>query len=179
MYICICICIYICIYVYMYMYMYNIYISTLLSSKVQTGEADMSLGGDQGGSIRLPSCWTGIVGLKPTYGLVPYTGIGALSVPVDSCGPMTRTIKDCALMLEVSPSSCPTLWLQYTSFLICIRKNGDFIMYYFQLIFGNLLMNSQTLWPGRKIYIDMYTFSLHTPHTNTYYNNLGLNWFHL
>src|SRR4029077_580552 len=38
---------------------------------VAVGEADMALGGDQGGSIRMPACWTGIYGLKPTHGLVP------------------------------------------------------------------------------------------------------------
>jgi dihydropteroate synthase len=41
---------------------------------VAGGEVDMALGGDQGGSIRIPSSWCGIVGLKPTHGLVPYTG---------------------------------------------------------------------------------------------------------
>ena len=40
----------------------------------------MALGGDQGGSVRLPSCWSGVVGLKPTFGLVPCTGsIGEVS----------------------------------------------------------------------------------------------------
>ena len=38
---------------------------------VLTGEADMALGGDQGGSIRMPACWSGIYGHKPTHGLVP------------------------------------------------------------------------------------------------------------
>src|SRR5437016_5437549 len=42
---------------------------------VAAGEVDLATGGDQGGSIRIPSCWSGIVGHKPTYGLVPYTGL--------------------------------------------------------------------------------------------------------
>jgi len=42
--------------------------------QVAGGLVDMAIGGDQGGSIRLPSCWTGVVGLKPTFGLVPCTG---------------------------------------------------------------------------------------------------------
>jgi len=41
---------------------------------VATGEADMAIGGDQGGSIRIPASFSGIYGMKGTYGLVPYTG---------------------------------------------------------------------------------------------------------
>ena len=61
----------------------------------------MALGCDQGGSVRLPACWCGIVGMKPTYGLVPYTGILGLDNNLDHCGPMARTVHDCALLLEV------------------------------------------------------------------------------
>ena len=68
---------------------------------VQAGEVDMALGADQGGSIRLPACWTGIVGLKPTWGLVPYTGIAILEPSIDHVGPMARSVHDCALLLEV------------------------------------------------------------------------------
>jgi amidase len=68
---------------------------------VALGEADMALGGDQGGSIRMPSCWCGIYGMKPTHGLVPYTGIMPIEIFLDHTGPMTRTVKDNALMLEV------------------------------------------------------------------------------
>ena len=69
--------------------------------QVKTGEVDLALGGDQGGSIRGPSSWTGIVGMKPTYGLVRYTGLGSMAPAVDHTGPMSRTVKDCALMLQV------------------------------------------------------------------------------
>lgn len=68
---------------------------------VASGVADMALGGDQGGSIRLPASWCGIVGLKPTYGLVPYTGIFPIEPTLDHVGPMTRTVADAALLLEV------------------------------------------------------------------------------
>ena len=68
---------------------------------VALGEADMALGGDQGGSIRIPACWCGIYGMKPTHGLVPYTGIMPIEIFVDHAGPMTRTVTDNALMLEV------------------------------------------------------------------------------
>ncbi|XP_072042895.1 amidase-like [Amphiura filiformis] len=68
---------------------------------VMAGVVDMAIGGDQGGSIRIPSCWNGCVGLKPTWGLVPYTGAGSIEPSVDHLGPMARTVHDCALMLEV------------------------------------------------------------------------------
>jgi len=68
---------------------------------VATGEADMALGGDQGGSIRMPACWTGIYGLKPTHGLVPYTGVFPIELTLDHCGPMANTVDDVALLLSV------------------------------------------------------------------------------
>lgn len=48
----------------------------------------MAMGGDQGGSIRIPSAACGIVGLKPTYGLVPYTGMVPINLLLDHTGPM-------------------------------------------------------------------------------------------
>src|SRR5882672_1783050 len=68
---------------------------------VALGEADIALGGDQGGSIRMPSSWCGIYGMKPTHGLVPYTGIMPIEIYVDHTGPMTATVADNALLLEV------------------------------------------------------------------------------
>lgn len=68
---------------------------------VASGHVDMALGGDQGGSIRMPAAACGIVGLKPTYGLVPYTGIMQTEFTLDHVGPMARTVYDTALMLEV------------------------------------------------------------------------------
>lgn len=68
---------------------------------VSLGEADMAIGGDQGGSIRMPASWSGIVGMKPTHGLVPYTGIMPIEIFVDHTGPMTKNVADNALMLEV------------------------------------------------------------------------------
>nr|KAG5700744.1 hypothetical protein BaRGS_029109 [Batillaria attramentaria] len=68
---------------------------------VAAGLVDMAIGGDQGGSIRIPASFTGIVGLKPTYGLVPYTGASTLDPSIDHLGPMARTVSDCALLLEV------------------------------------------------------------------------------
>jgi amidase len=68
---------------------------------VALGEADMALGGDQGGSIRMPASFSGIYGMKPTWGLVPYTGIMPIEIFVDHTGPMTATVADNALLLEV------------------------------------------------------------------------------
>ena len=65
------------------------------------GEADLAIGGDQGGSIRIPSSRCGIVGVKPTYGLVPYTGACSIEPTVDHLGPMAKTVSDAALLLEV------------------------------------------------------------------------------
>src|SRR6202042_442657 len=68
---------------------------------VATGEVDMAIGGDQGGSIRIPASFCGIYGMKATHGLVPYTGVMPIEITIDHTGPMTATIADNALMLEV------------------------------------------------------------------------------
>jgi amidase len=59
----------------------------------------MALGGDQGGSIRMPACWTGVYGLKPTHGLVPYTGVFPIELTLDHCGPMAGTVEDVSRLL--------------------------------------------------------------------------------
>ena len=56
---------------------------------VGAGEVDMAIGGDQGGSIRIPASFTGCYGMKPTHGLVPYTGIMPIEPTIDHTGPMT------------------------------------------------------------------------------------------
>ena len=68
---------------------------------VSIGAVDMALGGDQGGSIRMPASWTGVYGLKPTHGLVPYTGAFPIELTLDHCGPMAGTVEDVALLLSV------------------------------------------------------------------------------
>ena len=68
---------------------------------------DITIGGDQGGSIRIPASWCGVVGLKPTYGLVPYTGIVGIDSTFDHVGPMTRTVAEAALTLEVIAGKDP------------------------------------------------------------------------
>jgi amidase len=73
-------------------------------------EADMALGGDQGGSIRIPSSFCGIYGMKPTHGLVPYTGIMPIEICVDHTGP-TRSNHIMPLKFDGSarPSSSTNL----------------------------------------------------------------------
>ena len=68
---------------------------------VANGEVDMAMGGDQAGSIRIPAAYCGVVGFKPTFGLVPYTGIMGLDPTIDHIGPMTRSVADNARFLEV------------------------------------------------------------------------------
>lgn len=60
-----------------------------------------AMGSDTGGSIRNPAAHCGIVGLKPTYGLVSRRGVIPNSYTLDHCGPMTWTVEDCAIMLRV------------------------------------------------------------------------------
>ena len=67
---------------------------------VAAGEVDMAMGGDQGGSIRMPASYCGVYGMKPTHGLVPYTGIMPIEIYVDHTGPMTSNVEDNALLLE-------------------------------------------------------------------------------
>jgi len=66
---------------------------------VAAGMATFALGTDTGGSIRVPASLNGVVGLKPTYGLVPRHGVTSLSWSLDHVGPVTRTVEDAALVL--------------------------------------------------------------------------------
>jgi amidase len=68
---------------------------------VAAGEVELAIGGDQGGSIRIPAAYCGICGMKATHGLVPYTGVMPIELTIDHTGPMSATVADNALMLEV------------------------------------------------------------------------------
>ncbi len=68
---------------------------------VGAGEVEMAIGGDQGGSIRMPSAFCGTYGMKGTHGLVPYTGVMPIEPTIDHVGPMTANVRDNALLLEV------------------------------------------------------------------------------
>ena len=70
-------------------------------------DIDITLGADQGGSIRMPASWCGVVGHKPTFSLVPYTGIMGADHSIDHVGPMARSVADAALTLEVIAGADP------------------------------------------------------------------------
>jgi amidase len=68
---------------------------------VGAGEVDLAVGTDHGGSARMPAAWCGIYGMKPTFGLVPYTGGMPLEASLDHIGPMTASVTDNAVTLRV------------------------------------------------------------------------------
>jgi len=71
------------------------------AAAVVTGEAFFALGTDTAGSIRIPSSCCGVVGLKPSFGRVSKWGVIPLALSLDHVGPITRTVRDCALVLQI------------------------------------------------------------------------------
>jgi aspartyl-tRNA(Asn)/glutamyl-tRNA(Gln) amidotransferase subunit A len=71
------------------------------AAALAAGLADAALGTDTGGSIRIPAAWCGIVGFKPSFGLVPIDGCFPLAPSFDHAGPMARSVADCRAMLDV------------------------------------------------------------------------------
>jgi len=68
---------------------------------VSTGRVDVAIGTDTGGSIRMPAAFCGVVGVKPTYGLVPLTGVVENTYTMDHVGPLARSVEDAAAVLDV------------------------------------------------------------------------------
>ena len=88
---------------------------------VASGMVPLSLGTDTGGSVRNPAGACGIVGLKPTYGLVSRRGVFPLAFTLDHVGPLTRTVRDTALLLDAiaghdpaDPGSAPSVGRDFT-----------------------------------------------------------------
>ena len=77
------------------------------AAAIAAGDIDMAIGGDQGGSIRIPASWSGIVGHKPTYGLVPYTGAMMIEMTMDHLGPMSDTVENSARLLTAIAGEDP------------------------------------------------------------------------
>lgn len=94
------------------------------AAAVAAGEAIYALGSDTGGSIRQPASFCGVVGMKPTYGLVSRYGLVAFASSLDQVGSLTRDVRDCALVLNaiaghdpLDSTSVPMEVPDYTSFL--------------------------------------------------------------
>jgi aspartyl-tRNA(Asn)/glutamyl-tRNA(Gln) amidotransferase subunit A len=68
---------------------------------VASGMVGLAMGSDTGGSIRLPATFCGLVGMKATYGVISRRGVVPLSFTLDHAGPLTRTVEDCALAMQV------------------------------------------------------------------------------
>ncbi|MBP2401432.1 amidase [Streptomyces syringium] len=92
---------------------------------VAAGAATFALGTDTGGSIRVPASLNGIVGLKPTYGLVPRYGVTSLSWSLDHVGPLTRTVEDAALVLAALVGHDPRDPASVAAPVVDYRTSGD------------------------------------------------------
>ena len=77
------------------------------AAALAAGDVDLALGGDQGGSIRRPASWSGVYGLKPSYGLVPYTGCAMIEMTLDHVGPMANSTAGVARLLSVMAGPDP------------------------------------------------------------------------
>jgi aspartyl-tRNA(Asn)/glutamyl-tRNA(Gln) amidotransferase subunit A len=93
------------------------------AAAVALGQVAFAIGSDTGGSIRQPAALCGVVGLKPTYGLSPRTGVVAMASSTDCMGPLTRTVADATHVLDVlagpDPSDATTVARDPEGYAVC------------------------------------------------------------
>ena len=99
------------------------------AAAIAAGEALWSIGTDTGGSIRQPASLCGVVGLKPTYGLVPRRGLIAFASSLDQAGPITRDVRDAALILQLiaghDPGEATSLPSPVPDYMAAIEEGPD------------------------------------------------------
>ena len=71
------------------------------AAALAAGDVELALGTDMGGSVRIPASWSGVVGLRPSHGLVPYTGVMGSDMTMTVLGPMARDVETVARALDV------------------------------------------------------------------------------
>jgi aspartyl-tRNA(Asn)/glutamyl-tRNA(Gln) amidotransferase subunit A len=97
------------------------------ATSVAADEAIAAIGSETAGSIRQPASWCGVVGLKPTYGRVSRYGVIAMGSSLDSPGPITKTVEDAAILLQVlaghDPLDATTSPAEVPNYLASLKKD--------------------------------------------------------
>lgn len=130
-----------------------------LTESGQWGDTvELAIGSDQAGSVRVPASFNGLYGLKPTFGLVPYTGVGSMSSMIDYLGPIAAKLEDIAVLLEVmagydgfDPRMTPESPLRHA------------VKLYSQLLAAQRQRNTNHSEPGRQLKVGILKESLSMP----------------